>query len=197
MLPGDDEGKIEQALFRLLDYQAEHKVDLDGMLIMLSLLNLMGMINVLGRGGTEQADSGATNIQALLTPLLGLMAAGMMSRGQQAPINPAMLLSLLGALGGSRGKGGQPDFSGLIGLLGPLFGLGGQGGPAGQPRRGPGDPAGNDSSSGGTRPVHREINLDQKNKTAPAGQSPPERDSREKKETLPKPGEVLEWKFGT
>lgn len=174
---------MEQVLFRLLNYQAEHKVDFDGMLIMLSLLNLMSMVDVLGRGGTEQAGAGTVDFQSLVTPLLGLMAAGMMNQGQQAPVNPAMLLSLLGALGGGRGKGGQPDLSGLIGLLGPLFGLGA--------------PAGNTPGHGGTRPVQREINLDQKKANAPAGQNPPERDAREKKETPPKAGEVLEWKFGT
>lgn len=50
-----DNDKIEHTLVKILEYRSEHKVDDDSILIMLSLLNLMGMVNVLNR----DEDSGS------------------------------------------------------------------------------------------------------------------------------------------
>ena len=141
-MEGDQE-RIERTLAKLLDYSSEHNVDQDTLLIMLSLLNLMGLINAMNRG-EPGAASGGNNLQALLTPLLGLMAAGMGGGppGQQGQFNPAALLSMLG--------GGKGDLSGLLGLLGPLMGMGAPNQAPGQQKK--------------PSPVQREINLDAKDK---------------------------------
>lgn len=198
----DNDNKIEQALFRILDYRSEHNVDDDSILIMLSLLNLMGMVNVLnvqkGDGAAGAGTgSGLGNMETLLGPLMALMASGMgkgpTAGGEQGAFNPAALLSLLGnGLGGGRSKGGAPDLSALLGLLGPLLGLAGNG-PA--PDRAGGAAGGPVDKP---RPVQREINLDEKNKAPVAGAGGGGQGNHgEKKERPPKPGEVLKWNFGT
>ncbi|SFR04355.1 hypothetical protein [Desulfoscipio geothermicus] len=192
-----DKCKMEQILLKLMDYKSQQGVDQDGILIMLSLLNLMGMVEALNRdGAADAAGEGTGGMEALLGSLMALMAAGSMGgsragSGGQAPFNPAALLSLLGSLGG---KGGSPDLSGLLGLLGPLMGASGPS-LAGQqvPNNRNGHAAGQKS-----RPVQREINLDAKSKPAngkneTAVQRPPQKAS----EQPPKPGEVLKWDFGT
>lgn len=192
-----DKCSMEQILLKLMDYKSQQGVDQDGILIMLSLLNLMGMIEVLNRDGTgAAAERGSGGMEALLGPLVALMAAGGMGgaragSGGQAPFNPAALLSLLGSLGG---KSGTPDLSGLIGLLGPLLGAPGPS-PAGpQAQNNPGGHAAGQKP----RPVQREINLDIKNK--PAGgkdETAVHRQPQKTPEQSPKPGEVLKWDFGT
>ncbi|AGK99727.1 hypothetical protein [Desulfoscipio gibsoniae] len=199
----DENHKIEEILAKILDYQSKHKVDDDSILIMLSLLNLMGMVNVLNRREESCAaptgtGTGLGNIEALLGPLMALMASGMGKGGSgsgQGSFNPAALLSLLsGGLGGGQSKGAAPDLSALFGLLGPLLGMG-----AGQPSGSSPDQvkgAGNGSTK--SQPVQREINLDEKYKTPTTGAASAGIDAAgEKKERPPKPGEVLKWKFGT
>ncbi|WP_347489653.1 hypothetical protein [Desulfoscipio sp. XC116] len=194
-----DNDKIEHTLVKILEYRSEHKVDDDSILIMLSLLNLMGMVNVLNRdedsGSAASAGPGGVpgNMEALLGPLIALMAAGMGkgggAGGGQGSFNPAALLSLLG---GVQGKGGIPDLSALFSLLGPLMGMGGAGQPPG--RTG----GGNNESAAKSQPVQREINLDKKYKTSGTGtENGGERTPRKEKKRPPKPGEVLKWKFGT
>ncbi len=195
-----DDNKIEKILFKILDYQSEHKVDDDSILIMISLLNLMGMVNVLNREGENSAigagTTGLENMKALLGPLMALMASGMGKGGTvgegQSPFNPAALLSILsGVLGGNQGKGGGPDLSALFSLLGPLLGMGGVAQPFNQ------SGADNGQAEKG-QPVQREINLDKKYKTFVEGTvSTGEGTTEQKKERPPKPGEVLKWKFGT
>ncbi len=195
-----DENKIEKTLFKILDYQSEHNVDDDSILIMVSLLNLMGMVNLLNREGENSATGagltpGLGNIEALLGPLMALMAGmgkgGTAGEGQSS-FNPVALLSLLnGVMGGGQGKGDAPDFSALFSLLGPLLGMGGAAQPLNQ------SDAGNWQAEK-RQPVQREINLDKKYKTSVEGTvSSGEGTSGQKKERPPKPGEVLKWKFGT
>lgn len=180
---------MEKILRKILDYQAEHKVDDDSILIMLSLLDLMGMVDLLKREGENDAagaglNSGFDNIEALLGPLMVLMASG----GGKNNFNPAALLSLLaGGLGGSR-RGGAPDPTALLRLLGPLMGMAG----AGQQSR---DNTEHTREPGNKpQPLQREINLDHKHKTSVPGTVIT---VEKKNERLPKAGEVLKWKFGT
>lgn len=185
--------RIEQTLFRLLEYRKEHDLDQDSMLIMLSLLNLMGLVNALNRGSPAASSGGG--MQALLGPLLAMMAAGMGggTGGKGRQINPAALLGLLGGMQG----GGQNDLAGILGLLGPLLGMGAQG-------QKPANPPGGDRKQGHTpRPVQREIDLDRDKQGAAGGNTPQVKKGREQKkegrpegEQAPCPGEVLEWKFG-
>lgn len=185
-------GKMEQMLEKILDYQTQHKLDQDGILIMLSLLNLMGMVNVLNQNEDSDSDQGTGNIGALIGPLMALMASGMGKggSGSQAPFNPAALLSMLG---GGTGKG-SPDISGLMGLLGPLLGAMGQG----QQAPNPNTPSASNKPEFKPQPIQREVNLDSKNKTDLKKQNHTNGEvSREKAEQLPKSDEVLKWDFGT
>ncbi len=195
-----DEDNLEKILFKILDYQSNHKVNDDSILIMLSLLNLMGMVDALNSDRDNGAtDAGSTtglgNMEALLVPLMALMASGMGKGGAaggegQSPFNPAALLSILsGVLAGNQGKGGAPDLSALLKLLGPLLGMGG----VAQNQSGAGD-----GQAEKRQPVEREINLDEKYKaSAKKTVGTEEGAAGQKKERLPKPGEVLKWEFGT
>ena len=209
-MAAEEREKMEKTLIKLLECQKEHNINSQDLMTMMSLISLMSMIDVLNRDKpTGAATPDANNLQAMLGPLLGLMAAGMGSggggeAGKQPPFNPAMLFNLLSAIGGGQAKGGgqpksgQPDLSGLMWLLAPL--LGGQFGAFKQ------GPAGDISSPvSPPQPVQREINLDLKesklkeNKTKenkPSAEIIKSSGEDEKKEKLPKPGEVLEWKFG-
>lgn len=172
---------IEQTLFRLLDYRAEHNVDNDSLLIMLSLLNLMGLVNALNRDGTGASSAGGGNLQSLL-PLLAIAAAGLgggTAGGPGGQFNPAALLGLLsGVLGG-----GQKELTGILNLLGPLMGPGApaQAAPEGQP---------GEKNGPAPVPVQREINLDRKNQTEIKSVKNPQQ------ERLSGESRVLEWKFG-
>jgi len=190
----NDRERIEQTLYRLLDYRAEHDVDHDSLLIMLSLLNLMGLVNALNRGGTGASSAGHGNLQSLL-PLLAI-AAGMGGGPGGKPggqINPAALLGLLGGIPG----GGQNDLTAILSLLGPLMGMGTQGQAA------PGRPPGAGEKTGSSpKPVQREINLDRKSKPADLKSSKGKKNEDEVNgkndihERPPGNDGVLEWKFG-
>ncbi len=196
-----DEDKMEKILVKILDYQSEHKVDDDSILIMLSLIDLMVMVDVLKREGENSAagagsNSGFGNIEALLGPLMALMASGMGKGGTtgdgQNTFNPTALLSLLGSGLGGGHKGSAPDLTALLSLLGPLLGMAGVGQQAyghTEHRQEPGNKP---------QPVQREINLDNKYKTsAPGTVITGEGAGGQKNERPPTPGEVLKWKFGT
>ncbi|WP_027364295.1 hypothetical protein [Desulfotruncus alcoholivorax] len=206
----EEQEKMEKTLIKLLDYQKEHNVNIQDLMTMMSLISLMTMIDVLNRdkpAGAATFDS--NSLQAMLGPLLGLMVGGMGSgggdAGKQPPFNPAMLFNLLSALGGgqskgSQPKGGSPDLSGLMWLLAPLLGV--QGGVF-KPSPVQSDAA---STSGSPpQPVQREINLDLKENKIKESKFKDNKPSTEIiksvgdgeiREKLPKPGEVLEWKFG-
>ncbi len=170
---------IEETLFRLLDYQAERGVDNDSLLIMLSLLNLMGLVNALNRSEAGTSPAGGINLQSLL-PLLAVAAAGM-GGGPGGQFNPAALLGLLGGMPG----GGQKDLAGMLSLLGPLMGMGAQGQAAAH-----GGQSGKKVDSA-PQPVQREINLDWKNK-------PDLKNAKVNKdgEQVTVETGLLEWKFG-
>jgi len=195
-----DNDKMENVLFKILDYQSEHKLDDDSMLIMLSLLNLMGMVDVLNREGGNNtsgtsSSAGLGSMGSMLGPLMALMASGMGKGGAagegQSSFNPALLLSLLGGgLGGVQGKSGSPDLTALSSLLGPLLGMGGVGQPTNQSADGNGQ-------TEKMQPMQREINLDKKYKNSTTGATSTGNAATPRNERPPKPGEVLKWEFGT
>jgi len=222
-MAAEDQEKMEKNLIKLLQYQKENNISSQDLMTMMSLISLMSMIDVINKDKqTGAAAFDANSWQTMLGTLLGLLSGGMGSSGagdagKQPPFNPAMLFNLLSALGGGQpkaegqSKGSQPDLSGLMWLLAPL--LGGQ---FGAFNKGPTQSGANTPP----QPVQREINLDKKNdksmennfkennpvENKPEDSKPKQppapaeisRNAREeeKKEKLPKPGEVLEWKFG-
>ncbi|KAF1085847.1 hypothetical protein SPSYN_00576 [Sporotomaculum syntrophicum] len=197
-----DEDKMEKILGKILDYQSEHKVDDDNILIMLSLIDLMGIIDVLKREGENSAagaglNSGPGNIETLLGPVMALMASGMGKGGAtgdgQNTFNPAALLSLLGSgLVGGQIKGSAPDLTALFSLLGPLLGMAGVG------KQAHGHTEHGQERGNKPQPVQREINLDNKYKNSASGTViTGEGAGGQKNEQPPKSGEVLKWKFGT
>lgn len=136
--------KLESILFKLLDDDNRREgADQAGTAILLSLLNLLGLVSIMGSRSSqqsvvEQPRVDARNAQStsptehLMSLLMNAMGGQRQTPGQSAPgpgINPALLLGLLG------NQGGRPDQMALLNMLTGL--MSGQGGPA----PGPGTPA--------------------------------------------------------
>jgi len=122
---------LEQVLYKLLDSQSGQKnANVDTML-MLSLVNLLGIVSLLNK---KPAAAGAQESGAL-GPLLGMLL-NMLSGQQQenresgtgqekSGFNPAALLNLLNTF--SQPSGGKtPDLSMLMNLLGSFLGSAGR-----------------------------------------------------------------------
>ena len=188
---GNEREGIEQILFRLLDYQVEQNIDHDALLIMLSLLNLMGLVNAfspLNRDKAGALSAGGSNLQSLL-PLLTLAAGGLgggNGGGSGGQLNPAALLSLFGGMLG----GNQKDLTGIFDMLGGFRGFGAPAQRAPAPKPAP-------------KPAQREINLDRKNPTEIKREVKNVEVKREVKnvkdmqqERFSNENKVLEWKLG-
>lgn len=93
-----EKNELSEVLEKLLEYQKGNGDK--NTLIMLSLLNLLGIVDSIKSQGGVEAGGGSTF-------------------SGQMPFNPAMLLNLLG---GGQGKGQGFDISSLMGLLSSLLG---------------------------------------------------------------------------
>lgn len=114
------EGHLENVIFRLMDYQSGEKKDHIDTMIMISLVNLLGIISVINKQSfTEVPRQRSMGDDPMVKALLGTL--GQMNN-QQSPlgggslgINPSMLLNLLGS-------GGQkPENALLMALLSSLL----------------------------------------------------------------------------
>lgn len=114
-------GGLEQTVVNILEIQSRHGVDQNNMLIMLSLINLMGIVNVM------QKNTGEETSQVLLAKKDDTLVhntnqnpnADLMQMVQQAAsgnINPAQLIGMLGQQGGQ-----VPNAAALMGLLSQLM----------------------------------------------------------------------------
>jgi len=136
-----DHGGLEETLLRLLAFQAQQGVDQSYTMIMMSLTNLLGIVNcmnrVLPRGEmTREAGSMANQIASLLGVPGNPAVPGCNNQGAppRGGIDPALLAALAGMLGGPRGPAGPGEAGGRGGIdpamLAALAGImGSPGGP--------------------------------------------------------------------
>ncbi len=97
----DEEAKyasIEETLFQLLQTTGARDMDQGGLLVLISLVNMMGIINIINyRAGIKQSENiGKTDLRPA--------AAG-------PPLDPASLLAAMGEKGGA---GLNPQLAGLL-----------------------------------------------------------------------------------
>lgn len=114
---------LETVLAKILDFNAGRGGDFFDSMLLLSLVNLLGVISLLNKqaGASGEQASGALGPLAgmLLNVLAGLKPeerGGAPEAGQGLP-GPAALINLLGAQ-----QGKTPDLSALLKLLGGLTG---------------------------------------------------------------------------
>ena len=108
--------RLEDIMFRLISYQSNENVDQVYTMIMLSLVNLMGIVSAMNK--KPQVSSARPLEDPAISSLLGMLSQGQnpqMSRGGAPGINPALLLSLLGP------QGQRPENALLLGLLSSMM----------------------------------------------------------------------------
>lgn len=131
----------EDSVIRLLEQQARYGMDQESMLIYMCSLNLMSILNLMGRrhgGGTGvslpvpagpalplpplsnsgQVAGGGPSLESMMNMLMSMLGSQGGAPGGQG-LNPALLMSLLNALGGQ-----NLDLAGLMGKLAGLMGSG-------------------------------------------------------------------------
>ncbi|SHF12774.1 hypothetical protein [Desulforamulus putei] len=168
---------LEEAMFKLLNFQAQHGADQNTTMILLALMNLLGIVNCMNRILPEgQRVRGTQDLAAQLAGMLGGAAPppGFFQGSQgQGGIDPAMLGALAGMLGGPRGPGGPGEPGNKPGIdpamLAALAGM--MGGPGG----------------GGANPAALMALLANMlgAKRPPEGQKPKESQAREEKRDAP------------
>ncbi|WP_238457759.1 hypothetical protein [Desulforamulus ferrireducens] len=106
---------LDEAMFKLLKFQAQQGADQNSTMIMLALMNLLGIVNCLNKvlpekqkvRGTEEL---AAHLSGVLGGVPGAGAANDQAIPNQGGIDPAMIAALASMLGnrGSEGTGGKP-----------------------------------------------------------------------------------------
>lgn len=114
-----DAAQLEGVLFRLMEYQSKENTDKVDTMIMVSLVNLLGIVNVMNKASLRGSPVSRNAFEdPMLMSLLQMLTQGQGqqgARGGPPGINPALLLSLLG----SRGQG--PENALLLALLSSLM----------------------------------------------------------------------------
>lgn len=114
------EANLENVIFRLMDYQSGEKTDHIDTMIMISLVNLLGIISVVNKQAfTEVPRQRSMGEDPMVKALLGTLGQMQAQRsplgGGPSGINPSLLLNLLGS-------GGQkPENALLMALLSSLL----------------------------------------------------------------------------
>lgn len=146
--PGDSlyQG-LDEAMFKLLQFQAQQGADQNSTMLMLALMNLLGIVNCMNKILPEgQRVRGTTDLAGQIAGILGGAippppqagnAHG--TNGNPGGIDPAMIAALVSMLGGPRGPEdhGEGNRQGGIdpALLAALAGM--LGGPGGGPGANP------------------------------------------------------------
>ncbi len=147
---------IEEILFELLENYGAKGMDQGSLLVLLSLVNLMGIINIINyRIGPDKRAGAET--PGLRPGADGAGARDAAARGKGETLDPLPLLSMLGGKGGSPAGPGQ-----LASLLGGLMGSTGgtsrgqapgeSKGPAPSPDQGAGEAGAGEAGKTGGRP---------------------------------------------
>jgi hypothetical protein len=103
----DNRGRtsLEDIMFRLMENRPEESTDHTGVMLMISLVNLLGIISVMNKQasfGTAFPSPKSMGEDPLISALLANLGQGQNQqpeRGGSPGINPALLLSLLGSRG--------------------------------------------------------------------------------------------------
>jgi len=115
---------LEQVLYKLLDFQSGQETESADTMLMLSLLNLLGIVSLMNKqlNAVAVPQLGANN------PLMGMLANMLAGQQQQPgergaenasggpPFNPAMLMNLLNPQ-----EGRMPDSPMLLKMLGSMM----------------------------------------------------------------------------
>ncbi|MCF8010129.1 MAG: hypothetical protein K9L17_02535 [Clostridiales bacterium] len=177
----DNENNImENMLEKLLEYRDKEDFKDRDLQVMLSLLNLLGIVNMLNLrqkvGSKDQAES---------------------SQGQ-LPFNPALLLNLLG--GNQQGAGQGLDISKIMGLVNSFMG----GGPASTGASQSHDNSSEKEQQGGSAAGKMKVekntyksqnNSDKKNFNKAAGSTNFKKNEGKKNEGKKQTKEILYWDF--
>lgn len=121
---GFRKGGLEKTIAELLEVQSRHGVDQKNMLVMLSLVNLMGIIDILQNTSTGDSLEVASTDNSKVkqknenkpnsNPNADLMQ--LVQQAASGQINPAQLIGMLGNQGGQ-----LPNHAALMGLLSHLM----------------------------------------------------------------------------
>lgn len=111
---------LEGVLFRLMEYQSKEDKDNVDTMIIVSLVNLLGIVSVMNKMSLTGAPVSRSPAEdPLMMTLLQMLAQGQGQQGgarsAHAGINPALLLSLLGS------RGQRPENALLLGLLSSMM----------------------------------------------------------------------------
>jgi hypothetical protein len=122
---------LEQILYKLLDYQSDQKNDNIDTMLILSLVNLLGIVSFINKKPVAAGVQGSGSLGPLMGMLLNMLSGQQLENkeggtGQdKSGFNPAALLSLLNMFTQSSG-GKTPDLSALMNLLGSFLGSAGK-----------------------------------------------------------------------
>jgi hypothetical protein len=117
-MTGEEPGgvNLEKVMFRLMEYQPGENNDKTDTMVMISLINLLGIISVMNKQSLPAGSSRSAGEDPLMPMLMGLLAQNQQpSRGGGPGINPALLMSLMGS------KGQRPENALLLGLLSSMM----------------------------------------------------------------------------
>lgn len=137
---------LDEAMFKLLQFQAQQGADPNSTMLMLALMNLLGIVNCMNKILPEvQRVRGTQDLASQMAGMLGGVvpppSPQPTPQGAQGGggIDPAMLAALAGMLGGPRGPEGAPEGNrpgidpGMIAALASMLGGPGGGGGGANP----------------------------------------------------------------
>ncbi|HBV99256.1 MAG: hypothetical protein JL50_06630 [Peptococcaceae bacterium BICA1-7] len=109
---------LESVMNRLMEYQPGENTDKTDTMIMLSLVNLLGIISVMNKQSLPEPSSRPAREDPMLPILMSMLAQNQQQPSREGPgggMNPALLMSLLGS------KGQKPENALLLGLLSSMM----------------------------------------------------------------------------
>ncbi|MCL4441900.1 MAG: hypothetical protein M1609_15325 [Firmicutes bacterium] len=108
---------LESVMYRLMEYQPGENTDKTDTMIMLSLVNLLGIISVMNKQSLPEPSSRPAREDPMMPILMSMLAQSQQPsrEGPGGGMNPALLMSLLGS------KGQKPENALLMGLLSSLM----------------------------------------------------------------------------
>ncbi|WP_031516431.1 hypothetical protein [Desulfofalx alkaliphila] len=115
-----EQSGLEKTVADLLEMQSKHGLDQVSLLVMLSLVNLMGIINILQNKAidlpVEKASAAGTEKEGQSDCHAGADLMQLVQQAASGRINPAQLIGMLGNQGGQ-----MPNSAALMGLLSQLM----------------------------------------------------------------------------
>lgn len=112
------DSNLENIMSRLMEYQSGESTDHIDTMIMISLVNLLGIISAMNKQVSSPQAVRSAGEDRMITALLSALAQGQAQQGRQGGmqgITPALLMSLLGS------RGQRPENAVLVALLSSLM----------------------------------------------------------------------------